>query len=196
MPNKNPKPEKTKSSKKKVTRVSVGEGVDKMEPSHLQAGRAAAMEARLAAAQQVTPDPAIAPGGNPKEPPREPDSVRSLLLCRGRGVLEGGREPGLGATRPPSPSRRWVLVHSWRTTVSVSGRRAVAAGIVHSHTLSVLENEWKPRAHRLCARDREPWSGERPQAAGPPRSVPTQTPGQAAAPLGSKHLPSQAWRLG
>lgn len=149
------------------------------------------------AAQHVTPEPAIAPGGNPQEPPREPDSVWSLLLCLWEVSAGGWPGPGLGATRPPSPSRKdgsWCTAGG--TTVSMSGRLAVAAEIVHSHTSSVLENGWKPRAHGLFAHDREPWPGERPRAAGPPRSAPTQTPGRAAASLGPKHLLSQDWSLG
>lgn len=135
-------------------------------------------------------------GETPKSLPE--NLTQCSPFCFAWEVSPGGWPgAGPGATQPPSPSRKdgsWCTAGG--TTVSVSGRLAVAAEIVHSRTSSVLENEWKPRAHRLCTYDREPWSGERPQAVGPPCSVPTQTPGQAAAPQGSKHLPSQAWRLG
>ena len=55
------------------------------------------------AAHHVTPEPAIAPGGNPQEPPREPNSVWSVPLYRGKPVLEGGRGRAWGLPDRPVP---------------------------------------------------------------------------------------------
>ena len=163
----------------------------------MPAGRAAALEARLAG---CSPRHTGTSNRSRRKPPRASQRTQFSVVCPAlpwEASPGGWPGQGLGATRPPSPARKdgsWCTAGG--TTVSVSGRLAVAAEIVHSHASSVLEHGWKPRAHRLCAHDREPWPGERPRAAGPPRSAPTQTPGRAAASPGSKHLPSQDWSLG
>lgn len=73
--------------------------MDKPEPAHFarEGHRAAAVETRLAAAQQVTPDPAIAP--------RETRTRFNVVLPTVPSEVSPGgwQGPGLRATRPPSP---------------------------------------------------------------------------------------------